>query len=94
MQYTCHLLQGAILKYKEAHNNIGGAMKETEHSKKRKTKAELKAKIKSKYRSKDPHSELYSKEYHEVKYSKEHICPICGSRIDENGMCACGAGDS
>ncbi|MEM0154392.1 MAG: hypothetical protein QW814_00975 [Methanothrix sp.] len=69
-------------------------MKETEHSKKKKTKAELKAKIKKGYRTKDAHKELYSKEYHEVKYSKEHICPICGSRIDENGMCACGAGDS
>jgi rubrerythrin len=69
-------------------------MKKQEHKDVKKTKAELKKLIKKKYRSKDPHKELYSKEYHEVKYSKEHICPICGSRIDENGMCACGAGDS
>jgi|ACXJ01.1.fsa_nt_gi rubrerythrin len=68
-------------------------MRNQEHKNSKKTKAELKKMIKGKYRSKDPHKELYSKGYHEVKYSKEHICPICGSRIDENGMCACGAGD-
>jgi rRNA maturation endonuclease Nob1 len=57
-----------------------------------KTKDELKRRIKRKYRSGDAHRELYKKEYHEVIY--KHMCPICGSRIDENGMCACGAGDS
>jgi len=59
----------------------------------RKTKEELKGRISSGYREADPHSELYGKEYHEVVFSDER-CPICGSRIDENGMCACGAGDS
>ncbi len=59
----------------------------------RKTKEELKRKIKSGYRTGDAHKEIYAKEYHEVKFT-DHVCPICGSRIDENGMCACGAGDS
>ena len=59
----------------------------------KKSKAELKKRIRRGYRSSDPHKELYGKEYHEVKFSK-HICPICGSRIDEHGRCACGAGDS
>jgi hypothetical protein len=60
---------------------------------KRKTKEELKKRIRQGYRHTDPHKELYNKEYHETRFSK-HICPICGSRIDENGRCACGAGDS
>ena len=68
-------------------------MAKQENSKKKKSKAELKKRIKKGYRTHDPHSELYKKEYHEVKYT-DQICPICGSRIDENGMCACGAGDS
>jgi hypothetical protein len=38
----------------------------------------------------DAHYKLYGKAYHEAKYSDE-ICPICGSRIDELGYCACGA---
>lgn len=58
-----------------------------------KSKEDLKAQIKLRYRSTDPHKEQYGKEYHAVKYSG-HVCPVCGSRIDENGMCACGAGDS
>ncbi|MCL5100837.1 MAG: hypothetical protein M1122_02695 [Candidatus Marsarchaeota archaeon] len=59
---------------------------------KAKSKTELKRRIKKKYRKTDAHKELYKKEYHEVAY--KHICPICGSRIDEYGMCACGAGES
>lgn len=59
---------------------------------KAKSKAELKSRIKRKYRSSDAHKDLYKKEYHQVEY--KHVCPICGSRIDEKGMCACGAGDS
>ena len=59
----------------------------------RKTKAEIKRRIKRKYRTSDPHADLYRKKAHEVKFSKG-VCPVCGSRIDEKGMCACGAGDS
>ena len=59
----------------------------------RKTKAEIKKRIKRKYRTSDPHADLYRKGAHEARFSKE-VCPICGSRIDEKGMCACGAGDS
>ncbi len=55
-------------------------------------KAELKRKIKRRYRVKDPHKEIYNKEYQEVAY--KHMCPVCGNMMDENGMCACGAGGS
>ncbi len=47
-----------------------------------------------KYRSGDAHLEMYKKKYHEVKYSDKHSCPICKSRIDENGYCSCGSGGS
>lgn len=57
-----------------------------------KSKTELKRRIKRSYRSRDAHKEMYGKEYHEVEY--RHVCPVCGSRVDEKGMCACGAGDS
>ncbi len=57
-----------------------------------KTKTELKRRIKTKYRKTDAHKEIYDKEYHEVSY--RGICPICGSRIDEKGYCACGTGES
>ena len=57
-----------------------------------KTRKDLKSRIKHGYRTKDAHKELYNKEAHEVVYG--HVCPICGCRIDEHGMCACGAGDS
>ena len=66
------------------------AHKSAEH--RAKTRAELKSRIKQGYRTRDAHKELYNKEAHEVVY--KHICPICGSRIDEHGSCACGAGDS
>ncbi len=59
----------------------------------RKTKAEIKRRIMKKYRTTDPHADLYKKKAHEVRFSRG-VCPICGSRIDEKGMCACGAGDS
>lgn len=39
------------------------------------------------------HVRLYGKEYHEVRYHAVR-CPICNSRIDEYGFCACGAGGS
>jgi hypothetical protein len=39
------------------------------------------------------HKKIYGKEYHEVKYHAVR-CPICNSRIDEYGFCACGAGGS
>jgi hypothetical protein len=26
-----------------------------------------------------------------VKYYEEYVCPICGSRIDEEGFCSCGS---
>ena len=57
-----------------------------------KSKAELKSRITGGYRMRDAHEELYSKKYHEVVYA--HPCPMCGSRFDEAGMCACGTGDS
>jgi hypothetical protein len=57
-----------------------------------KSKAELKRRIKRRYSKKDAHKEMYNKEYHEVSYM--HACPMCGSRVDEKGMCACGAGES
>ncbi|MEM3227581.1 MAG: hypothetical protein QXR58_00805 [Candidatus Micrarchaeaceae archaeon] len=41
----------------------------------------------------ESHYKMYGKAYHEAKYSDE-ICPICKSRIDELGYCACGAGGS
>jgi len=43
-----------------------------------------------KYNSEEIHKILYKKESHEVKYSN-YICPICKSRIDEFGLCACDA---
>jgi hypothetical protein len=52
------------------------------------------AKSKLKYRSEDAHVKMYKKKYHEVKYSNEHSCPICSSRIDENGYCSGGSGGS
>ncbi len=42
---------------------------------------------------KDAHVKLYNKEFHEVNYL-DVKCPLCNSRIDEYGYCACGAGDS
>ncbi|BCS90778.1 MAG: hypothetical protein ARM1_0235 [Candidatus Micrarchaeota archaeon] len=33
------------------------------------------------------HERLYGKKPEEVKYGEP--CPLCGSRIDEFGMCAC-----
>lgn len=38
----------------------------------------------------DTHEEVYGKKGADVKYSDER-CPICNSRIDELGYCACGA---
>jgi hypothetical protein len=58
----------------------------------KKSKSDLKRRITKKYRKDDAHKEIYKKEYHRVIYDTK--CPICGSRIDENGMCACGAGGS
>ncbi|MEM3839310.1 MAG: hypothetical protein QXF01_01890 [Candidatus Micrarchaeaceae archaeon] len=69
-----------------------GQMKRNAKEQKPKTKAELKKRIKHGYRTSDAHKDLYGKEYHEVEY--KHTCPICGSRIDEHGRCACGTGDS
>ncbi len=37
----------------------------------------------------DTHFKLFGKHAWEVKYSDR--CPICGSRIDEYGFCACGS---
>lgn len=37
----------------------------------------------------DTHFKLFGKHAWEVKYSER--CPICGSRIDEYGFCACGS---
>lgn len=59
----------------------------------RKSRQELKSRIRRSYRKSDPHVEMYRKEYHEVRFSAS-ACPMCGSKVDELGMCACGAGDS
>ncbi|MGC8478873.1 MAG: hypothetical protein ACP5NE_03030 [Candidatus Micrarchaeia archaeon] len=45
----------------------------------------------SKEDEQDAHYRIYGKKFYEAKYSDE-ICPICKSRIDELGYCACGAG--
>ena len=37
----------------------------------------------------DTHFKLFGKHAWEVKYSDR--CPICSSRIDEYGFCACGS---
>ncbi|MGC8586831.1 MAG: hypothetical protein ACP5K9_00885 [Candidatus Micrarchaeia archaeon] len=58
---------------------------------KKRSKEEIKSSISSGYRIGDPHYEIYGKEYHEVNFSEQR-CPVCGSKIDEHGMCACGAG--
>ncbi len=42
---------------------------------------------------KDQHYKLYNKPYYEVEFI-EVKCPICKNRIDEQGFCGCGAGDS
>jgi hypothetical protein len=38
------------------------------------------------------HLKLFGKEPWEVDYNKMGRCEVCGSRIDEYGSCACGAG--
>ena len=38
----------------------------------------------------DDHFRLYGKAASDVEYGQR--CPICNSRIDEFGYCACGAG--
>ncbi len=40
----------------------------------------------------DDHYRIYGKKAIDVKYGEE--CIFCGSRIDEYGFCACGAGGS
>jgi hypothetical protein len=37
----------------------------------------------------DYHLKFFGKRASEVVYSSEDICPICNSRIDEFGWCAC-----
>jgi len=39
----------------------------------------------------DIHVNIWGKRAEEVVYTDE-ICPICGSRVDEFGFCACEAG--
>jgi len=39
----------------------------------------------------DIHTSIWGKSAEEVVYTDE-ICSICGSRVDEFGFCACGAG--
>jgi len=38
----------------------------------------------------DEHFELFGKKASEVEYGEK--CPMCNSRIDEFGYCACDAG--
>jgi hypothetical protein len=38
------------------------------------------------------HLKIFGKEPWEVDYNKMGRCEVCGSRIDEYGYCACGAG--
>ena len=54
-------------------------------------------KIKTKERESIPeeindHLKIFGKESWEVDYNKMGRCEVCGSRIDEFGYCACGAG--
>ena len=54
-------------------------------------------KIKTKDRETVPeeindHLKIFGKESWEVDYNKMSRCEVCGSRIDEYGYCACGAG--
>jgi hypothetical protein len=54
-------------------------------------------KIKTKERESIPeeindHLKIFGKESWEVDYNKMGRCEVCGSRIDEYGYCACGAG--
>jgi hypothetical protein len=54
-------------------------------------------KIKTKERESVPeeindHLKIFGKESWEVDYNKMGRCEVCGSRIDEYGYCACGAG--
>ena len=54
-------------------------------------------KIKTKERESIPeeindHLKIFGKESWEVDYNKIGRCEVCGSRIDEYGYCACGAG--
>jgi hypothetical protein len=37
-----------------------------------------------------PHENIWGKKAGEVFYGEP--CPVCGSRIDEFGLCSCGAG--
>jgi|GEM_PF-1629549 len=48
-----------------------------------------KNKVQSKSGAKSMHMLMYNKEFDEVKYFDK--CPICNSRIDELGYCACDA---
>lgn len=41
-------------------------------------------------REKTPHERKWGKKAREVSYGEP--CPLCGSRVDEFGYCACGAG--
>lgn len=56
-------------------------------------KHRAKPKTKKAHKTLSAHAMLYGKEYHEVQYHTIR-CPICNSRIDEYGFCACGAGGS
>ena len=54
-------------------------------------------KIKTKERESIPeeindHLKIFGKESWEIDYNKMGRCEVCGSRIDEFGYCACGAG--
>jgi hypothetical protein len=56
-------------------------------------------KIKTKERESIPeeindHLKIFGKESWEVDYNKMGRCEVCGSRIDEYGYCACGAGSA
>jgi len=56
-------------------------------------------KIKTKDRESIPeeindHLKIFGKESWEVDYNKMGRCEVCGSRIDEYGYCACGAGSA
>ena len=38
----------------------------------------------------DYHVRLFGKRAEQVIYYEDQVCPICNSRIDEGGWCACG----
>ncbi|MCL5433814.1 MAG: hypothetical protein M1538_02450 [Candidatus Marsarchaeota archaeon] len=63
-------------------------IKKNVKNKKEKVRYQKKNLINNTLQLHDAHVLLYNKEFHEAEYLNEN-CPMCGSRIDELGLCAC-----